>query len=77
LKYRPDDRLVRVDEQIRTTGRLNRAEQKTSVEEATDLNPLRQTLETALSRASGSGGARARRDTLAGSWAIPCLVKEA
>ena len=68
-KYRPDDRLVReVDEQIRTTrDALARAEQKTSVEEATDLNPLRQTLETELSRARlDQAGAKARRDTLTG-----------
>jgi uncharacterized protein involved in exopolysaccharide biosynthesis len=68
-KFRPDDRLVReVDEQIRTTqNALARAEQKTSVEEATDLNPLRQTLETELSRGRlDQSGARARRDTLAG-----------
>src|SRR5882724_4552059 len=68
-KYRPDDRLVReVDDQIRTTrDALAHAEQKTSVEEATDLNPLRQTLETELSRARlDQAGAKARRDTLAG-----------
>src|SRR5437763_7746532 len=68
-KYRPDDRLVReVDDQIRTTrDALTHAEQKTSVEEATDLNPLRQTLETELSRARlDQAGAKARRDTLAG-----------
>lgn len=67
-KYRPDDRLVReVDAQIRTTQEaLSRAEGKTSIEEATDLNPLRQTLETELSRARlDQAGARARRDTLA------------
>ena len=68
-KFRPEDRLVReVDEQIRTTREaLTRAEQKTAVEEATDLNPLRQTLETELSRARlDQTGSRARRDTLAG-----------
>ncbi|HEY0347940.1 MAG TPA: Wzz/FepE/Etk N-terminal domain-containing protein [Pyrinomonadaceae bacterium] len=68
-KFRPDDRLVReVDDQIRTTrDALAHAEQKTSVEEATDLNPLRQTLETELSRARlDQAGAKARRDTLAG-----------
>jgi polysaccharide chain length determinant protein (PEP-CTERM system associated) len=71
-KYRPDDRLVReVDAQIKTTqDALSRAEQKTSVEEATDLNPLRQTLETELSRARlDQAGAKARRDTLAGQLA--------
>jgi len=68
-KFRPDDRLVKeIDEQIRTTQlALDRAEQKTSVEEATDLNPLRQTLETELSRARlDQAGAKARRDTLTG-----------
>ena len=67
-KFRPDDRLVReVDAQIRTTQEaLARADQKTSIEEATDLNPLRQTLETDLARARlDQSGARARRDTLA------------
>jgi uncharacterized protein involved in exopolysaccharide biosynthesis len=68
-KFRPEDRLVReVDEQIRTTREaLVRAEQKTAVEENTDLNPLRQILETELSRARlDQAGARARRETLAG-----------
>jgi uncharacterized protein involved in exopolysaccharide biosynthesis len=68
-KFRADDRLVReVDEQIRITREaLARADQKTSVEEATDLNPLRQTLETDLARGRlDQTGARARRDTLAG-----------
>jgi uncharacterized protein involved in exopolysaccharide biosynthesis len=68
-KFRPEDRLVReVDEQIRTTREaLLKAEQKTAIEENTDLNPLRQTLETELSRARlEQAGARARRDTLAG-----------
>src|SRR5216684_2861325 len=68
-KFRPEDRLVReVDEQIRTTREaLTKADQKTAVEEATDLNPLRQTLETELSRAKlEQTGAQARRDTLTG-----------
>ncbi len=68
-KFRPEDRLVReVDEQIRTTREaLAKAEQKTAVEEATDLNPLRTTLETELSRARlEQTGAQARRDTLTG-----------
>jgi polysaccharide chain length determinant protein (PEP-CTERM system associated) len=67
-KFRPDDRLVReVDEQIRTTREaLARAESQTSTEQATDLNPLRQTLETEYSRARlEQTGAQARRDTLA------------
>jgi uncharacterized protein involved in exopolysaccharide biosynthesis len=68
-KFRPDDRLVReVDEQIKTTREaLDRADRKTSVEQATDLNPLRQTLETELSRARiDQSAATARRSTLAG-----------
>ncbi len=68
-KFRPEDRLVKeVDEQIRTARTaLARADQKTSVEEATDLNPLRQTLETELARARlEQSGAKAKRDTLAG-----------
>jgi len=66
-KFRPEDRLVKeVDEQIRFTREaLNKAEQKTAFEEATDLNPLRQHLETELSRAKlDQVAARSRRDTL-------------
>lgn len=66
-KFRPEDRLVReVDEQIRLTREaLGKAEQKTTFEESTDLNPLRQNLETELSRARlDQVAARARRDTL-------------
>src|SRR3977135_2922249 len=66
-KFRPDDRLVReVDAQIRTTrDALAKAESQTATEQATDLNPLRQTLETELSRARlEQTGAQARRDTL-------------
>lgn len=68
-KFRPDDRLVReVDDQIRTTRTaLAKAEGQTAVEQATDLNPLRQTLETEFSRARlEQTGAQARRDTLSG-----------
>jgi polysaccharide chain length determinant protein (PEP-CTERM system associated) len=66
-KFRPEDRLVKeVDEQIRFTREaLNKADQKTAFEESTDLNPLRQNLETELSRAKlDQVAARARRDTL-------------
>jgi uncharacterized protein involved in exopolysaccharide biosynthesis len=68
-KFRPDDRLVQeMDEQIRITrDALDKAERKTAVEEATDLNPLRQTLETELARARlDQSAAIARRTTLAG-----------
>jgi uncharacterized protein involved in exopolysaccharide biosynthesis len=67
-KFRPEDRLVReVDEQIRTTRQaLAKAESQTAVEQATDLNPLRQTLENEYSKARlEQSGAQARRDTLA------------
>jgi uncharacterized protein involved in exopolysaccharide biosynthesis len=67
-KFRADDRLVReVDAQIRTTREaLAKAESQTATEQATDLNPLRQTLETEYSRARlEQTGAQARRDTLA------------
>lgn len=66
-KFRPEDRLVReVDEQIRTTQQaLAKAESQTSIEQATDLNPLRQSLETEYSKARlEQSGAQARRDTL-------------
>ena len=44
-----------------------KADQKTAVEEATDLNPLRTSLETELSRAKlDQTGAEARRDSLTG-----------
>jgi uncharacterized protein involved in exopolysaccharide biosynthesis len=68
-KFRPDDRLVQeVDEQIRITREaLDKAEHKTAVEEATDLNPLRQTLEAELARARlDQSAAIARRATLTG-----------
>ncbi|MGQ0762662.1 MAG: GumC family protein [Acidobacteriota bacterium] len=68
-KFKPNDRLVReVDEQIRITGEaLEKAEGKSAVEEATGLNPLRQTLETELARARlDQSAAMARRATLTG-----------
>jgi uncharacterized protein involved in exopolysaccharide biosynthesis len=67
-KFRPEDRLVReVDEQIRTTRQaLAKAESQTSIEQATDLNPLRQSLENEYSKVRlEQSGAQARRDTLA------------
>lgn len=68
-KFKPDDRLVQeVDEQIRITREaLDKAERKSAVEEATGLNPLRQTLETELARARlDQSAAMARRATLTG-----------
>lgn len=52
-KFRADDRLVKeVDQQIRTTrAAMEKASRETATEQSTDLNPLRQTLETELARA--------------------------
>jgi uncharacterized protein involved in exopolysaccharide biosynthesis len=52
-KFQPEDRLVKeVDEQIRTTSEaLAKASQTTYSEQASDLNPLRQTLESELNKA--------------------------
>ena len=52
-KFQPEDRVVKeVDEQIAmTTDALSRATASTAVEEASDINPLRQTFEADLSRA--------------------------
>lgn len=68
-KFRSDDRLVReVDQQIRTTrAALERSSRETATEQSTDLNPLRQTLETELSRARvDQAGAEGRLEMLAG-----------
>jgi uncharacterized protein involved in exopolysaccharide biosynthesis len=68
-KFRPDDRLVReVDQQIKTTRvALEKAAKETSTEQSTDLNPLRQTLETELARARvDQAGAEGRQEMLAG-----------
>src|SRR6185436_13455808 len=68
-KFKPNDRLVKeVDEQIRITREaLEKAERKSAIEEATGLNPLRQTLETELARARlDQSAAMARRATLTG-----------
>lgn len=52
-KFQPDDRAVKeVDEQIaQTTEALQRATDSTSVEQSTDVNPLRTAFEGDLSRA--------------------------
>ena len=67
-KFRPEDRLVKeVDQQIATTRTaLQKAIKETSVEQATDLNPLRQNLEGELARARvDEAGVRGRLETLA------------
>jgi uncharacterized protein involved in exopolysaccharide biosynthesis len=52
-KFRADDRLVKeVDQQIKTTRTaMEKASRETATEQSTDLNPLRQTLETEQARA--------------------------
>jgi uncharacterized protein involved in exopolysaccharide biosynthesis len=52
-KFQPTDRVVKeVDEQIEeTTGALEKAKRSTAVEQSSDLNPQRQSLETELTRA--------------------------
>jgi uncharacterized protein involved in exopolysaccharide biosynthesis len=69
MKFRPDDRVViEVEEEIANTrGALDRASKLTSVEQATDVNPLRQSFEGDLARAElQEAGLRARHDSLAG-----------
>ncbi|HXD31023.1 MAG TPA: Wzz/FepE/Etk N-terminal domain-containing protein [Pyrinomonadaceae bacterium] len=68
-KYRPDDRLVtEVDQQIKdTTQALEESKTATNVEQSSDINPLRQTLETELAKARQElAGELARRDDLKG-----------
>lgn len=68
-KFRPDDRLVReVDQQIKTTrAAMEKASSETATEQSTDLNPLRQTLETELARARvDQAGAMGRLEMVGG-----------
>jgi uncharacterized protein involved in exopolysaccharide biosynthesis len=68
-KFQPTDRMVReVDEQIEsTTEALKKAVQSTAVEQATDLNPLRQLLESDLTKARvDQQGRLALRENLSG-----------
>ncbi len=67
-KFRPDDRLVReVDQQLKdTSAALQEAKSVTSVEQSSDINPLRQMLETEMAKARlDLAGQHARRDDLA------------
>jgi uncharacterized protein involved in exopolysaccharide biosynthesis len=71
-KFRPEDRLVReVDQQIRTTrAAMEKASSETATEQSTDLNPLRQTLETELARGRvDQAGAEGRHEMLVGQVA--------
>jgi polysaccharide biosynthesis protein PslE len=67
-KFQPTDRLViEVEKQIKdTSAALDNATRMTSIEQSSDLNPLRQTLEAEMSRARlEQVGQQARRDDLA------------
>jgi len=71
-KFRPEDRLVReVDQQIKTTrAAMDKASSETITEQSTDLNPLRQTLETERARARvDQAGAQGRQEMLVGQVA--------
>jgi len=66
-KFLPEDRLVKeVDQQIKdTSAALEENKKATSIEQSSDLNPLRQTLETELAKAHLElAGQQARRDDL-------------
>src|SRR5258708_17712833 len=68
-KFRSDDRRVKeVDQQLRNTrAALDKASKETATEQSTDLNPLRQSLETELARGRvDQAGAAGRREMLAG-----------
>ena len=68
-KFRPEDRLVKeVDQQIaQTRAALQKAVKETSIEQATDLNPLRLNLESDLARGRvDEAGAKGRLETLSG-----------
>ena len=66
-KFLPEDRLVKeIDQQIKdTTAALEENKKATSIEQSSDINPLRQALETELARARLEvAGQKARRDDL-------------
>ena len=66
-KFRPDDRLVKeVDQQISdTSSALAEARRLSNVEQSTDVNPVRQNLETELAKARlDLAGQKARREDL-------------
>ncbi len=66
-KFQPNDRLVKeVEDQIANTAKeLDGATKAVAVEESTDVNPLRQSLEMDVSKTETAlAGLKARRDTL-------------
>jgi uncharacterized protein involved in exopolysaccharide biosynthesis len=62
-KFQPGDRMVKqVDQQMADTQKaLDRAEKLNSTEEATDVNPLRQSTDTELARAEAAANGLAGR----------------
>src|SRR5213075_1770779 len=67
-RFRPDDRLViELDQQIKNTSEaLEAAKKVNNVEQSSDVNPLRQTLETELAKAQLEWvGQKALHDDLA------------
>ena len=70
MKFRHDDRVVlEIEKEIADTrSALDRASKLSSVEQVTDVNPLRQNLEADLARAElQEAGLKARRGSLAGN----------
>jgi uncharacterized protein involved in exopolysaccharide biosynthesis len=68
MKFRPEDRIViEIEQEIANTrAALDREAKLAAIEQATDVNPLRQTLEADLARAQlQETGLRARREALA------------
>ena len=68
-KFRPDDRLVvEVDQEIADTqASLAKAAKAVQIEESTDVNPIRQTLEIDIAKEQAElAGIQARRQALAG-----------
>lgn len=68
-KFRPDDRLVlEVEQEITDTrSALERATKSAAIEESTDVNPVRQTLDISLAKDQADlAGIQARRQSLVG-----------
>jgi uncharacterized protein involved in exopolysaccharide biosynthesis len=73
MKFRPDDRVVvEIEDEIANTkAALDRASKMVSVEQASDVNPLRRDLESELAHtAIQEAGLRSRRASLAGTLAF-------
>src|SRR4029078_3166370 len=72
-KFQPEDRMVKeIAQQIKdTSAALEESKQSSNVEQSSDINPLRQLLETELAKARLElAGQRVRRDDLANQVAL-------